>query len=159
MTIIIIATVLIVLIIALVVYKSKGKMNTQEETIQASNTTSRVKKDLPACKYPVFDHARLIEMGLEEKEALEFVQELILQIDNTIPSIKSLIENANYKELEPVIHGVKGAANNVGVGGVSELLSELHHYLRSTDTIDKDTLNTYYNAIIKYTKSLKNAYR
>lgn len=158
MTMIIIAIVFVLLIIAIVVYKSKNKTQDQTNEEVSKPTQTVVKKDLPTCNYPEFDHARLLKMGLEEKEALEFVQELILQIDNTIPSIKSLIAEAKYKELEPTIHGVKGASNNVGTGGVSELLSEFHHYLRSEKNMDSDILNTYYEALIEYTKALKNAY-
>jgi hypothetical protein len=160
---IIVAAVLVLLVIVIVVVKKKKDAPISEEQVEATQTPIAVKtpkeeKELPACDYPQFSHARLLEMGLGEEEALEFVGELIPEIENNISSIHSFIEDKEYEELERLIHGIKGASNNVGTGGVSELLTEFHLYLRNSDAIDKEVSMHYAKHLRSYTDVLKKAY-
>jgi len=159
---IIIAVVLVVIVIAVIISQKKKSSPDTEETQKATASIpieeiAESPKDLPQCEYAPFSHARLLEMGLGEEEAEEFVQELIPEIENKLPSIKTLIESKKHEELERVIHGIKGASNNVGTGGVSELLSEFNTYIRSAD-IDSEILESYLAHLIKYTDALKKQY-
>jgi hypothetical protein len=64
-----------------------------------------------------------------------------------------------YLELEKTIHAIKGASNNVGIGGISELLTEFHHYLRTNEAnIDKESVEHYFKHLSNYTQALKQQY-
>jgi len=81
--------------------------------------------------YPKFDHSRLIEMGLSQEEAKEFVRELIPQIGAQIPLIKEAIAIPDFHEIERLTHSIKGSSSTVGTGGVSDLLDDFNTYLKS----------------------------
>ena len=113
-------------------------------------------KDLPPCQYPSFTHIRLIEMGLSDDEAVEFVAELVPQLEEQIPLIKEALDAKDFHKTERLTHGVKGSATNIGTGGVSDLLIEWNTYLKSGE--DSDIANAYFEAYIVYTKKLKAQY-
>ena len=81
--------------------------------------------------YPKFDHSRLIEMGLSQEEAKEFVRELIPQIGSQIPLIKEAMAIPDFHEMERLTHSIKGSSTTVGTGGVSDLLADFNTYLKS----------------------------
>jgi len=111
---------------------------------------------IPHKKYPIFSHERLIKMGLSEDEVLDFVKELIPQIEIQIPLIKEAIEHSDFHQAERLTHSIKGSSSTVGTGGVSELLVEYNTYLKSgTDT---SIINTYFQDLIYYTNALKIQY-
>jgi len=95
-------------------------------------------KELPECKYPPFTHVRLVEMGLSDDEAIEFVNELIPQLEEQVPLIEAAINNADFHKIEKLTHGIKGSATNLGTGGVSDLLVEFNTYLKSE--VDSDVV-------------------
>lgn len=123
-----------------------------EETVEEIVET----KELPACEYPAFTHVRLVEMGLSDDEATEFVNELIPQLEEQIPLIEEAINSADFHKIERLTHGVKGSATNIGTGGISDLLVEFNTYLKTGE--DVDIVKAYYKHYIDYTAALKEQY-
>ena len=113
-------------------------------------------KELPEANYPQFTHVRLIEMGLSDEEAKEFVDELIPQIETEIPLIEAAIQEGDFHKIEKLTHGIKGSANNLGTGGVSDLLTDYNTYLK-TGT-DSDIATAYFKHLIHYSNQLKAQY-
>ena len=113
-------------------------------------------KVLPEVKYPKFSHARLVEMGLSDEEAVEFVQELIPQIELQIPLIEEVMNIPDFHQMERLTHSIKGSATNIGTGGVSDLLVECNTYLKSGTDID--IAKVYFEALKHYTKELREQY-
>jgi HPt (histidine-containing phosphotransfer) domain-containing protein len=111
---------------------------TQTQPKQPTQPTPPVKEEptTPSVKsYPAFSHKRLLEMGLEEAEAQEFVQDLIQQIRTQLPEIQKALKASDFTAMERLTHSIKGSATNIGVGGVSDLLVEYNTYLKSGDDI------------------------
>ena len=113
-------------------------------------------KALPEANYPEFTHSRLVEMGLSDEEAKEFVGELIPQIETHYPLIEKAIEEADFEQLERLTHGIKGSANNLGTGGVSDLLSDYNTYLKTGS--DLDMIKAYFAHLKYYNDELKAQY-
>ena len=113
-------------------------------------------KVLPETNYPKFSHARLVEMGLSDDEAVEFVQELIPQIELQIPLIEEVMNIPDFHQMERLTHSIKGSATNIGTGGVSDLLVECNTYLKSGTDID--IAKVYFEALKHYTKELREQY-
>jgi hypothetical protein len=113
-------------------------------------------KELPQANYPEFTHVRLVEMGLSDEEAKEFVAELIPQIEVEIPLIQAAIESEDFHKMERLTHGIKGSATNLGTGGVSDLLVDYNTYLKSGSDID--IAKAYLKHLIDYTNELKAQY-
>ena len=81
--------------------------------------------------YGHFSHERLVEgMGLSPEEADEFVVELIHQLESAIPDLDKAVEDHHYEEVEHITHGLKGAALNIGEGGVAQLLVDYNTYMK-----------------------------
>lgn len=129
-----------------------------QEEIKSEPEVETVKetKNLPEANYPQFTHVRLVEMGLSDEEAKEFVAELIPQIEVEIPLIEKAIEAGNFDEIERITHGIKGSASNLGTGGVSDLLADFNTYLKSGT--DEDITKAYLKHLIHYTNELKTQY-
>ncbi len=113
-------------------------------------------KELPEADYPQFTHVRLLEMGLSDEEAKEFVAELIPQIETEIPLIEAAIQEGDFHQLEKLIHGIKGSATNLGTGGVSDLLVDFNTFIK-TGT-DVDIAKAYLEHLRDYTNALKAQY-
>jgi len=113
-------------------------------------------KKLPACTYPRFTHIRLIEMGLSEEEAKEFVQELIPQLEAQIPLIEEVLAIPDFHQMERLTHSIKGSTTNLGTGGISDLLVEYNTYLKTGTDID--IAKAYFGYLVQYTKELKEQY-
>lgn len=113
-------------------------------------------KKLPEANYPKFTHSRLVEMGLSDEEAKEFVGELIPQIETHYPLIEKAIQESDFDQLERLTHGIKGSASNLGTGGVSDLLNDYNTYLK-TGT-DLDIINAYFAHLKHYNDELKAEY-
>jgi len=86
---------------------------------------------LPEANYPDFNYDRLIEMGLSEEEAQEFIQELIPQIGDQIPLIDEAMKIPDFHKMERLTHSIKGSSTTIGTGGVSDLLVEYNTYLKT----------------------------
>jgi HPt (histidine-containing phosphotransfer) domain-containing protein len=97
----------------------------------------KIKPDitLPKGEYPEFNYQRLLEMGLSEKEALEFIQELIPQIAEQIPLIDEAMEIPDFHKMERLTHSIKGSSTTIGTGGVSDLLVEFNTYLKEGENV------------------------
>jgi hypothetical protein len=113
-------------------------------------------KELPLCDYPPFTHVRLVEMGLSDDEATEFVNELIPQLEEQVPLIETAINDADFHQIERLTHGIKGSATNLGTGGVSDFLVEFNTYLKSE--VDIDIVKAYHTHFIRYIEALKKQY-
>jgi len=87
------------------------------------------------CEYPHFNYNRLLEMGLSEEEAQEFVQELIPQIGEQIPLIDEAMKIPDFHKMERLTHSIKGSSTNIGTGGVSDLLVDYNTYLKKGEEI------------------------
>lgn len=113
-------------------------------------------KKLPEANYPEFTHIRLVEMGLSDDEAKEFVADLISQLETEIPLIDAAMKEGDFHKMERLSHGIKGSSTNLGTGGVSDLLIEYNTYLR-TGT-DVDIARAYLKHLVHYTNELKKQY-
>ncbi len=113
-------------------------------------------KQLPEGNYPKFSHARLVDMGLSDEEAKEFVGELIPQIEVEIPLIEVAMEGGDFHKMERLTHGIKGSATNLGTGGVSDLLVDYNTYLKTGTDID--IAKAYFEHLVRYTAELKTQY-
>jgi hypothetical protein len=91
--------------------------------------------ELPKGEYPHFNYNRLLEMGLSEEEAQEFVQELIPQIGEQIPLIDEAMKIPDFHKMERLTHSIKGSSTNIGTGGVSDLLVDYNTYLKKGEEI------------------------
>ena len=101
-----------------------------KEEVPAKRDTEKEQNDLPTMGNSKFDHARLIEMGLADDEAQEFVQDLISQVQTHIPLLKSALNEQDFVKLEELTHSIKGSATNIGVGGIADLLVDFNTYLK-----------------------------
>lgn len=112
--------------------------------------------DLPKCKYPKFDHSRLLDMGLNEDEVKEFVQELIPQINNQIPLIQEAMKIPDFHSMERLTHSIKGSSTTVGTGGISDLLVEYNTYLKKGQELP--IIEAYFTHLVRYAKELEEQY-
>lgn len=113
-------------------------------------------KKLPLCNYPQFTHKRLVDMGLSDDEAKEFVQELIPQLEEQIPLIEKVLAIPDFHQMERLTHSIKGSATNLGTGGISDLLVEINTYLKKGT--DLEIAKAYFEYLKHYTKELKTQY-
>ena len=118
--------------------------------------TPKDAKKLPHCNYPLFTHIRLIDMGLSDDEAQEFVQELIPQLEAQIPLIEEAYKKEDFHQMERLTHSIKGSATNLGTGGISDLLVECNTYLKTGTDID--IAKVYFDSLKHYTQTLKEQY-
>lgn len=129
--------------------RAKAEKEAAEEVVEEA-------KELPNCKYPPFTHVRLVEMGLSDDEAIEFVNELIPQLEEQVPRMENAINSADFQQVERLTHGIKGSTTNLGTGGISDLLAEFNTYLKSgTDT---DIIKAYHAHFIRSIEELKKQY-
>lgn len=111
------------------------------------------KIDLPECKYPKFTYSRLLEMGLGEDEAMEFVKELIPQLKTQIPLIEEAMDKEDFHSMERLTHSIKGSSTTVGTGGVSDLLVEFNTYLKTGK--EMAIAKVYFKNLMHYTDELE----
>ena len=108
---------------------------------------------LPKADYVQFSHQRLIDMGLSNEESIEFVIELIEQIESQLPLIEMSLSKYDYHATERLTHSIKGSATNIGIGGVSDLLVDYNTYLKTGS--DFSIAEAYFKHLIHYTNELK----
>ena len=115
-------------------------------------------KEIPVSlgKYPDFNHARLLKMGLSEEDAQEFVAELIPQIESQIPLIEEAMERSDFHTMERLTHSIKGSSTTVGSGGVSDLLVDFNTYLKSGT--EPAIAEAYLKQLKHYCQALKEQY-
>jgi HPt (histidine-containing phosphotransfer) domain-containing protein len=127
-----------------------------EPKIEVPKEEVKEAKKLPEANYPPFTHARLVEMGLSDEEAKEFVAELIPQIEEQIPLIEEAMNIPDFHQMERLTHSIKGSATNIGTGGVSDLLVAYNTYLKTGTDIDE--AKAYFEHLKHYTQELKEQY-
>ena len=151
----------------------KEEIGKREEVVKKEETTRRTPtpprerppvakpvetpKELPKCDYAKYDHSRMIStLGLSEDDAVEFIADLISQIESTIPQIRSAIDTKDYEAMESLTHSIKGSATNLGTDGVASLLIDFNTYLKTKK--DLDIINSYFKHLVRYTDELKEQY-
>lgn len=118
--------------------QSKAKKPTEtpkEVGEKTQKATQKPSVELPKGNYPDFNYERLLEMGLSEEEAHEFIQDLIPQIGDKIPLLDEALKIPNFHEMERLTHSIKGSSTTIGTGGVSDLLVEYNTYLKTGDEV------------------------
>lgn len=74
----------------------------------------------------VIDWDTAIErLGGDKEFLIELLNELVEQIDQSMPDLKTAIEQQNYSDVRSIAHGLKGAAANLGADQVSAKFYEL----------------------------------
>jgi|GEM_PF-4118676 len=107
--------------------------------------------------YGTFDHSRLVEeMGLGEEEVGEFVSELIHQVEAALPDIEEELSAGNRERMERITHGLKGAALNLGNGGITDVLVEYNTYLKQHD--NPDVIRAFQEQLNRHLQKLKTRY-
>jgi HPt (histidine-containing phosphotransfer) domain-containing protein len=130
------------------------KEDSKVEVEQESTTKQSV--ELPKCDYPKFDYSRLIQMGLGEDEAIDFIKELIPQIKTQIPLIKEALDASDIHNVERLTHSIKGSSTTVGTGGVADLLVEFNTYVKTEKNIE--IIEAYLEKLDYYCKELEKEY-
>jgi len=111
---------------------------------------------LPNCDYPVFSYSRLLDMGLSQEDANDFVLDLIKQVEDTLPQIEEAISKNDITHLEELTHSIKGSSTNIGTGGIADLLIDFNTYTKSnSDTV---ILKHYQKYLMIYLQDLKEKY-
>lgn len=74
----------------------------------------------------VIDWETAIErLGGDKEFLIELLNELVEQIDQSLPDLKTAIEQKNYSDVRSIAHGLKGAAANLGADKISAKFYEL----------------------------------
>ena len=98
-------------------------------------------------RYDHFDPSRLVKtMGLNQKEADEFVFELIDQLESAIIRLDEKIEEEDFDGMERIIHDLKGAASNIGTGGVADILIDYNNEMKNCKDLE---IATAYRDLLK----------
>lgn len=126
----------------------------KKETVEVIEKPESVTVSL--ADYPKFDHSRLIDMGLSQEEAKEFVKELIPQIGTQIPLIKEAMAIPDFHNMERLTHSIKGSSTTVGTGGVSDLLVDYNTYLKTGTELA--IAEAYFEHLKHYYEELKEQY-
>jgi HPt (histidine-containing phosphotransfer) domain-containing protein len=131
------------------IIKENEIISKKEETVIIE--TKEMKND----KYGKYDTTRAInELGLSEEDLEEFLEDLILQIEEEMELFEKHIEEENYKLLKSDIHKVKGSCTNLGEGGIAQLLIEFDKYLSTNENNKEKILNFYKDFQTCYEKLL-----
>jgi hypothetical protein len=131
------------------------KIEVRRKTAETKET-ARADIELPEDNYKPFSHQRLLDMGLGEEDAKEFVQELIPQIEEQIPQIEQALEEEDFHKMERLTHSIKGSSTNVGTGGVADVLSDYNTYLKTGE--NKAIAARYLELLKTYLQKLKARY-
>ena len=122
------------------------------ESCDKSRIDEIFKKD-----YGVFSHQRLVEtMGLSDDEADEFVLELIHQLEDAIAELDRRVEEGDFEEIEHITHGLKGAALNIGSGGVADILVDYNQEMKESKSAE--TAKAYQELLRRSVSDLKIEY-
>ena len=121
-----------------------------EETVEITEEPKNIAITL--ADYPKFNYSRLLDMGLSQEDANEFVKELIPQIGAQIPLIREALESSDFDTMERLTHSIKGSSTTVGTGGVADLISDFNTYLKSGAELSiaeayVERLNHYYEEL------------
>jgi len=112
---------------------------------------------MPNYNYDSFSHSRLVKMGFSDKEAKEFVLELIPQIASQMPILQEAIEKRNITLIDEITHDIKGSSGSIGSGGITDLMNDFNAYIKRGDDIE--VLQAYYKNVEYYYKALKQQYQ
>ncbi|MHB2156434.1 Hpt domain-containing protein [Calditrichota bacterium GD2] len=74
----------------------------------------------------IIDWETAIErLGGDKEFLVELLNELVDQIEQSLPELKTAIEQNAFEEVRSVAHGLKGAAANLGADKISAKFYEL----------------------------------
>ena len=127
------------------------KPEPMQEPAQSRETPSKI------VDYPPFSHARAVnELGLSEEEAVDFIGEMIVQIDEEIPKLDMEVAKGNAGKVELIVHMLKGSAVSLGSGGVADVLIEFNTYCHEGS--DMQIIKQHLHNLKHYQANLKEAY-
>jgi HPt (histidine-containing phosphotransfer) domain-containing protein len=111
--------------------KEAAQRKAKEEAERIAAEAEELLQPIP--EYSHFDHSRLLDMGLSDTEAKEFVQELIPQVETQLPLLEKALqaEEPDFETMEHLTHSIKGSSTNIGTGGIADLLTDYNTYLKS----------------------------
>ncbi|WP_456381139.1 hypothetical protein [Hydrogenimonas sp.] len=103
--------------------------------------------------YGHFTHQRLIdEMGLSTDEVYEYIAELISELDIATKELDEAINANDFEKVERITFELKGAALNIGNGGITALLIDYHNHVKNgTNPL---TVRIYQKLFKKYVNEL-----
>jgi len=67
----------------------------------------------------------LERLGGDKEFLVELLEELVQQIDQSLPELKAAVEAQNFDEVRSLAHGMKGAAANLGADQATEIFLQL----------------------------------
>ena len=137
--------------------KTVDKATHNKETKSTKEQSQKNSLDMPKYNYVPFDHARLVKMGFTDKEAKEFVLELIPQIASQMPTLQKAIEKKDLAVIDEITHDMKGSSGNIGSDGIADLMNDFNAYVRRDN--DAEVLQAYYKHVEHYYKELKQQYQ
>jgi len=136
--------------------KPKHVSETTQEPPKKADTPKTQDVELPEGNYPPFNHQRLLDMGLSDEDAKEFVSELVPQIEEQIPLIQQALDEEDFHKMERLTHSIKGSSTNIGEGGVADVLVDYNTYLKTGD--NKAIAARYLEILKTYLAKLKERY-
>ncbi len=108
-------------------------------------------------EYPPFSHARAVdELGLSEEEAVDFIGDMIAQIDEELPKLDVEVAKGNAGKVELIVHMLKGSAVSLGSGGVADVLMEFNTYCHNGS--DMQIIKSHLRDLKHYQQELKKRY-
>ncbi len=101
----------------------------------------------------VIDWETAIErLGGDKEFLIELLNELVEQIDQSLPDLKTAIEQKNYSDVRSIAHGLKGAAANLGADQISARFYELEMMGKNENL---DGAMDMFNEVLQMNKDLK----
>ena len=100
------------------VVNQNANANSNSIDISAINSLTTASENRPAVseKEAMVDHARLVDMLGDDKEAhLEILNMYVETIRPLISDLQTAIDVSNYDEIKAIGHQIKGASANLGV--------------------------------------------
>jgi len=92
----------------------------------ADTQQKETKMETPMFQTPVFDRAGFLERVMGDEEIAEQIVEVFLDdIPKQIESLKQALEASDPETFHRVVHGIKGAAANVGGEALCELAAQV----------------------------------
>ncbi len=109
-------------------------------------------------KYPPFSHERAKrEFGLGDSEAVEFIKDLVVQLDDELPLLRKALDDDDIAEIRRLSHLLKGSSSSLGDGGVSDAIASLDEYLSGGGS-DLQMIGAMIVDVEHYSVELKSSY-
>ncbi len=101
----------------------------------------------------VIDWETAIErLGGDKDFLIELLNELIEQMDQSLPELKQAIEQNDYDNVRSIAHGLKGAAANLGADQIANAFYEMETMGKNQDL---NTAMSKFEEILEMKESVK----